>query len=80
MRTETRPTDAGGAGSGVQVPGALESPRAKLVYLYLATAGESSVRELATGLSASKLALYGVLSTLEERGVVERDGERYAAR
>jgi DNA-binding MarR family transcriptional regulator len=80
MQGETRPTDASGSGPDVRLPGVLESPQAKLVYLYLATNGESNVRELATGLSASKLALYGVLSTLEDRGVVERDGERYAAR
>ncbi|MGM0605908.1 MAG: helix-turn-helix domain-containing protein [Halobacteriota archaeon] len=60
------------------VPAELCSARAKLVYLYLSTQGQATVSELQQGLAMRKLTLYGILRTLEERGLVTRDAERYA--
>lgn len=61
----------------VAVPSAVESPRAKLVYLYLGTDGASTVDTLATDLGMGKLALFSVLGTLANRGVVEAAGDTY---
>ena len=62
------------------LPAELRSPQAKLVYLYLQTHGEVSIAELQDGLGMQKLSLYGVLGTLRDRGLVEGDAERFAAR
>ena len=62
-----------------ELPDELESPNAKLVYLYLSWHGEASVGELQAGLGMKKLSLYGVLQTLCERRLVEQNGEQYAA-
>ena len=61
-----------------EVPETVQSPRAKLVYLYLATGGSATVGELKAGLAMTKLTLYSVLRTLSERGLVERKRGRYA--
>ncbi|WP_439025990.1 helix-turn-helix domain-containing protein [Haloarchaeobius sp. DT45] len=50
------------------------SPTAKLVCLYLNTTGASTTAQLQDALGLRKLTLFSVLSTLEERGLVERDG------
>jgi predicted ArsR family transcriptional regulator len=59
------------------VPDEIESPRAKLVYLYLATTGRASVDDLANDLGMQKLALFSVLGTLAGRGVVASSGDSY---
>jgi DNA-binding IclR family transcriptional regulator len=64
-------------GREVAVPDGVESARAKLVYLYLATAGRATVDELADQLSMQKMALFSVLDTLDAGGLVEADGDRY---
>jgi len=57
------------------LPGELESPRAKLVYLYLRTA-TASLDDLQSDLELKKITLYSILRTLRERDLVEkRDGE-----
>jgi DNA-binding MarR family transcriptional regulator len=60
--------------SSLAVPRGLESPRAKLVYVYLEREREASVDSLADALDLKKIDLLTVLSTLESAGVVERDG------
>ncbi|MFB6124341.1 MAG: helix-turn-helix domain-containing protein [Halanaeroarchaeum sp.] len=62
------------------LPSDLESPRGKLVYLYLAHAETATLAELQDGLDLGALTLYSVLKTLRDRGLVERDGERFTAR
>ena len=59
------------------VPDGIDSPTGKLVYLYLATAGRTTVEEMATHLDEPKLTLYGVLGTLAKRGLVERTAGGY---
>ncbi|WP_049987210.1 TrmB family transcriptional regulator [Halobellus rufus] len=59
------------------IPSELESPRAKLVYLFLSTHGEATLSELETGLDMKKISLYSILSTLCERGLIDQDCERY---
>jgi hypothetical protein len=59
------------------IPAELESPRAKLVYLYLSTQGGASITDLQEGLKMRKLSLYSILGTLCERGLVAQDAERY---
>ena len=57
------------------LPATIQSPRGKLVYLYLATAGEATADELAASLDLSGLCCYAVLRTLTDRGlVIQRDG------
>lgn len=62
------------------LPRDLESPRGKLVYLYLAQAEAATLAELQDALDLGALTLYSVLKTLRDRGLVERDGERFTAR
>lgn len=63
------------------LPKELDSPRAKLVYLYLATettadaASGATIDELQTQLGLQKITLYSILRTLRERNLVtKRDG------
>jgi DNA-binding MarR family transcriptional regulator len=66
------------AGTRLSVPAEIESPRGKLVYLYLSSRGAATVGELGAQLDITKLTLLTVLRSLCDRGfVVERD-ERYA--
>jgi len=59
------------------IPSGLESPRAKLVYLFLSTHGEATLSELESGLDMKKISLYSILSTLCERDLIDQDAERY---
>lgn len=54
------------------VPSDLESPRAKLVYLSIATAEEPTVSELQEMLDIPKLSLLSVVGLLAARDHVER--------
>jgi len=66
-------TRTGGAG----MPPELQSPRAKLVYLYLTTNDGGTVPEMASSLGMKKISLYGVLKTLRKQSLVARDDERF---
>ncbi len=57
------------------LPDELDSPRAKLVYLSLATTGGATLDELQTGLDLPKITLYTIVRTLRERGLVSQEGE-----
>jgi len=61
------------------IPAELTSPTAKLVYLYLDTTGQSTVDEMQRSLNVPKLALFSVLGSLAESGLVECDGDCYGA-
>jgi predicted transcriptional regulator len=62
----------------VEATTVLRSPRAKLAYLYLVTHGPSTLDELHDRLGESRFALLGVLSSLEERGLVAASDREYA--
>ncbi len=62
---------------GITLPAELTSPRAKLVYLYVATHGGASIDELSVRLGMKKLALYSVVELLDSRELIRRDGSRY---
>ena len=64
-------------GLAESVPEGIDSPTGKLVYLYLATAGRTTVEEMATHLDEPKLTLYGVLGTLAKRDLVEQTESGY---
>lgn len=58
------------------VPETLQSPRAKLVYLYLATADAATITDLHDALNCKKITLYSILDTLKRRDLVrEVDGQ-----
>jgi hypothetical protein len=57
------------------VPERLSSPRAKLVWLYLAAVGECDVRTLKNALDMQLLALYPILERLETAGLVTWDDD-----
>ena len=59
------------------VPDELESPRAKLVYLYLAVSGWSTVPDIQHALGLKKIALLSILDTLDKRDLVECHGNAY---
>jgi len=60
------------------LPTDLQSPRAKLVYLYLTTNGDATVAEMGDSLGMKKLSLYSILKTLRQEGMVDCDGDTYA--
>jgi predicted transcriptional regulator len=59
------------------LPTELDSAASKLVYLYLRSAGESTVDELQADLDMRKISLYPLLKTLSKKGLVDREGEAY---
>ncbi|PAU82705.1 TrmB family transcriptional regulator [Halorubrum salipaludis] len=59
------------------LPPELQSPRAKLVYLYLTTKGDATVSEMGDSLGMKKLSLYSILKTLRKEGMVDCDGDTY---
>lgn len=59
------------------LPNEIESPRAKLVYLYLTTASGGTVGELQRALGLKKITLYSILRTLRDRGLVEKNVDGY---
>lgn len=59
------------------VPGDLNSPRAKLVYLYLSTHDGATIEELGENLGMKKISLYSILKTLREQEFVEEETDRY---
>ena len=60
------------ATSATAVPGGVDSPAGKLVYLALAGADESAVAELRRRLDMKRVEVYAILGTLESRGLVEQ--------
>jgi predicted transcriptional regulator len=60
-----------------ELPTELESPRAKLVYLYLRT-DTASIDDLQSDLGVQKITLYSILRTLRERELVEKRGGQFA--
>jgi len=59
------------------IPTSLQSPRAKLVYLFLSTNGTSTINELQDGLNMKKISLYSILKTLQKQDIVLKDGDSY---
>lgn len=59
------------------VPGDLNSPRAKLVYLYLSAHDGATIQELGQNLGMKKISLYSILKTLREQEFVEQETDRY---
>ena len=72
LETETAPATATPA-----LPPELQSPRAKLVYLYLTTNGSATVSEMCDSLGMKKISLYGILKTLRKEGLIDHDDETY---
>ncbi|ELY60766.1 MarR family transcriptional regulator [Natronolimnohabitans innermongolicus] len=62
----------GGLQSTVTVPDDLESPRAKLVYLYVAANGVVTAEELCADLGVKKGTVLSITGTLRDRGYLER--------
>jgi len=59
------------------IPTSLQSPRAKLVYLFLSTNGTATINELQDGLNMKKISLYSILKTLQKQDIISKDGDRY---
>ena len=59
------------------LPSELESPNAKLVYLYLRSTGEATATDLQRDLSMPKLSILSICSRLSSVGLVDRDGTTY---
>lgn len=69
MRTRTRRPTA------VSVPTDLETPRAKLVYLYVAACEGATIDDLCESLELSKGTALTIANTLRDRGHLERNGD-----
>jgi hypothetical protein len=61
--------------SSLSVPSDLNSPNAKLVYLYVRSAGQTTVDDICTSLGMKRLVLFGVLPLLVSQGYLRRDGD-----
>jgi DNA-binding MarR family transcriptional regulator len=59
------------------LPGELQSPRGKLVYLYLLQTGGGTVADLRRALDLDALTLYSVLKTLRDRDLVQKEANRF---
>lgn len=55
----------------------MNSPRARLVYVYLTAVSEASVDELCTSLDMSRLTTFSLLRALEEAGLVTETHNAY---
>lgn len=64
------------ARDGVSVPKTISSPQGKLVYVYLATSGETTAAALSRALDVPQLSVRSVLRELSRAGLVERSGDR----
>ncbi|TQQ79885.1 TrmB family transcriptional regulator [Halonotius terrestris] len=62
----------------ISLPGELQSPRAKLVYLFLSMNGTVTISELQNGLDMKKISLYSVLKCLEKEDLITKNGDSYA--
>lgn len=61
-----------------QMPTKLESSNGKLVYLYLATVEEATISGLKETLNMQELTLFPTLAILEDKDLIERDGETFS--
>ncbi|WP_265107937.1 helix-turn-helix domain-containing protein [Halosolutus halophilus] len=59
------------------VPDDLDSAQAKLVYLYLAATGGSTVEDLSRTLAMKKISVLSLLNALSSGGYVEQRDESY---
>ena len=62
------------------IPENLESPRSKLVYLYLTGQESATIERIQEDLKMKKIALYAVLQTLTDKGLIERTGSETYSR
>lgn len=59
------------------LPDQLDSPQAKLVYLYLEASGGATATDLNEVLAMKKIAVLSVLSCLEGESLVEKNDAEY---
>ncbi|MFC4541808.1 helix-turn-helix domain-containing protein [Halosolutus amylolyticus] len=59
------------------MPDDLDSAQAKLVYLYLATTGGSTIEDLSRTLALKKITVLSLLNTLSSGGYVAQRDETY---
>lgn len=59
------------------LPTDLNSPQAKLVYLYLETAEGATLREISDALSMKKMAALSVTKSLTGQGLIEKGDDEY---
>ena len=62
------------------IPSEVESPSAKLVYLYLSAVGGATVTEAKRELAMKQITLLSVINTLTEKGLIERNGRELNVR
>ncbi len=60
-----------------QVPSILESPRGKLVYLYLESVGGATRTQLQEELGLKAMTLFSTLRTLREAGLVRKERDHF---
>ena len=61
--------------TAVSIPDEIQSPRAKLVYLYVRSRGETTAEQLRDDLGMRTGTTLTMVSTLQERGYLERRGD-----
>jgi len=61
-----------------QLPKAVKSPRAKLVYYHILNKGKATLDQICETLNLKKITTYPVLSSLVEKGLLNKSGEMYS--
>ena len=61
----------------LSLPTALTSARATLVYLFVRVRGAATATEIAQSLDIGIGSTLSIVRTLRDRGLIERDGERF---
>lgn len=61
----------------VAVPDDLESPRAKLIYLYIGAVGGTTTEALCADLELKKGTALSIIGTLRNRGYLEQTNAEY---
>lgn len=59
------------------LPDEIDSPRAKLVFLYLLVGDGKTLCDLHDALGIKKITLLSILGLLENRGLIDRADEHY---
>lgn len=59
------------------IPPSINTPGAKLVYLYINTATATTIEDLQTGLDMKKITLFSILDTLKSADLITKTENQY---
>lgn len=78
MSAQQTITTAAESDFDLSLPAEIDSPRAKLVYLFVTVSEETTVDDIQDALAMKKISLFSILGTLSKRDLVEKSGNHVA--